>query len=112
MKPETKKIIWTVSIIIVILLASAIFINKAKTANAIRESEEQKSLENMFSNEECRCLENERTKCSNGFELMGGICKNETLKIFTNVLRGCSEYSCENEGYIFNSTIQKWEIKK
>ena len=106
-----KKIFWTIAIIIVILLASAIFINKVKTGNAIREVEEQKTLESMFS-DNCKCVEKERVGCSSGFELKGGICKNETLKIFTNVLKGCSEYECSGGNYVFNSIKQIWEIKK
>ena len=109
-KYEMKKIFWTIAIIIVILLASAIFINKVKTGNAIREAEEQKTLESTFS-DDCKCLASERIKCSSGFELKGGICKNETLKIFTNILKGCSEYKCSEGDYMFNSTTQKWEIK-
>ena len=109
-KSEKKKIVWTIAILIAVVLVSFIFINKIKTANAIRETEEQNALEKMF--DDCRCLASERIKCSSGFELKGGVCKNETIKIFTNVLKSCSEYSCSGKDYIFNSTTQKWEMKK
>jgi len=110
-KSDFKKIIWMIAILAVIVLISYVFINKIKTANAVKEMKEQKSLEEMFP-ENCDCLEKERIKCSDGFELIGSICKNETLKIFTNVLKGCSEYKCSDGNYLFNSTTQKWGIKK
>ena len=51
-------------------------------------------------------LVNEETR--ERFELLN---ENETLKIFTNILKGCSEYKCSEGDYMFNSTTQKWEIK-
>ncbi|MBI2043725.1 hypothetical protein HYT25_05030 [Candidatus Pacearchaeota archaeon] len=98
----------------VIVLASAIFAliyyHGNLTANAIKEQQEQEYYENWLP-ENCNCLEKERIKCVDGFELVGNLCRNEAEKTFTNVLKACSKYSCEDEGttYIFNKENQKWE---
>jgi len=112
-KSEVKKIIWTIAILIAIILVSAIFINKIKTANAIREAEEQKVLEDKLQ-EDCSCMERGKWKCQDGFELNAErkLCISEDGKRVTNVLLGCSEYSCSGDDYSFNSTTQKWEKQK
>ena len=110
-KEIMKKIFWTIAILVAIILLSAIWINKTKTANAIKETEEQKVLENKLQ-EDCSCRERERWKCQSGFELNTErkLCiKNSTI---TNIILGCSEYACSGNDYLFNLTTQKWEVKK
>ena len=83
------------------------------TANVIKEQQEQNYLEDWLP-ENCDCLEKERIKCSDGFELIGNICKNKAEETFTNVLKACSKYDCQAEGtiYIFNQENKKWEIEE
>ena|SRR3989344_4101671 len=97
----------------IIVLATAIFAliyyHGNITANAIKEQQEQEYYESWLP-ENCDCLEKERIKCSDGFELVGNLCRNETEKTFTNVLKACSKYDCKDEGtvYTFNLESNKW----
>ena len=80
------------------------------TANAIKELEEQKFLDEWLP-ENCKCIEHNLTKCSEGFKLIGNLCKNSELKTFTNVLKACSKYDCAGIIYNFNNETEKWEIE-
>ncbi len=81
------------------------------TANAVKEKQEMEYYESWLP-ENCVCLEKERIKCTDGFEVINGLCKNEIQKTFTNVMKACSEYKCSDENYVFNQENKKWEIKK
>jgi len=60
----------------------------------------------------CRCLERDRLKCSNGFELdeERRACIKEGE--YTNVLLGCSKYECSGDLYDFNFEKDKWELEE
>ena len=96
-----KLILMLVFLVVVIIVA--INLEKELTANAIKEQEVQ---EEWFV-DNCECIERERLKCREGFELVGRICKSEGA--WTNVLLGCSKYNCSEEIHEFNLEKEKWE---
>ena len=103
--------------IAILILAAAIlgFMNyQGKLTAKIIEEQNQQEYYDEWLPENCSCLEKERIKCSNGFELIENVCKNEKAGTFTNVLKACSKYSCEAEGtnYTFNQENKKWEIEQ
>lgn len=69
------------------------------------------AFDDFYSDEQCRCLEHELNDCSNGFELKENVCINETLKVYTNVIKKCSKYECSGIVYEFNSDINGWQSK-
>ncbi len=81
------------------------------TAKAIEEQQLQEYYDDWLP-ENCDCIEKERIKCSDGFELVGSLCRNEAENTFTNVLKGCSKYECSEGNYILNQENQKWEMNK
>ena len=97
----------------ILILAVAIFglvhYQGKITANAIKIQEEQKFL-NEWLPENCKCLEKNATRCSDGFELVGNLCKNEAKKTFTNVLKACSKYDCSGIVYNLNNETGIWEM--
>ena len=99
----------------ILILAAAVFglINYQEkiTANAIKIQEEQKFL-NEWLPENCKCLEKNSTKCSEGFELVGNLCKNDARKIFTNVLKACSKYDCSGVVYNLKNETEMWKINE
>jgi len=97
-----------ISVILLIILIgiSVYFVREMKTTNAIREAEENEKYEDWLS-DNCKCLEKERIKCSEYFELIGGVCKNEEKGLFTNVLKGCSVYECSEQNVTW--TGEDWE---
>jgi len=94
----------------VLLTSKVIYEEKEKILEAI----EDKRLfyEDLFSEDNCRCFERERLKCSGEFELVEEkrLCKKGNE--ITNVLLGCSKYECSGQVYIFNFYDKEWETKK
>jgi len=110
-KTEGKKIKNIMIVLIFLLIVGVIVVNvrnKIITTNAIKEQERQKAYEDWLV-DNCECLEKERIKCKEGFELINGVCKNKTRKVFTNVLEACSKYYCDGEIHVFNLEEGKWE---
>ena len=106
-KEKKSKALWAAGFIFgfLILMIVGVQVNKTMTANAIKEQQEYETwLENN-----CECLENERPKCQEGFELVNDWCNNETRGVFTYALGGCSKYDCEDGIHVYNLEEEKWE---
>lgn len=103
---KNKAIIIAIMILILLVSLFLVFHNAGvvKTGNKNVISDES-----FFSDNKCACLERNRNKCSDGFELKGNLCVNETLKTYTNVIRGCSKYACNSTFYTFNFKNENWE---
>tara|TARA_Y100000034_G_scaffold46233_1_gene56850 strand:+ start:3040 stop:3330 length:291 start_codon:yes stop_codon:yes gene_type:complete len=90
---EFKKMrnIILIFVILAIIISVVIFAKNISVANAIKEQivYEESLVEN------CECIEKERIKCFEGYELDGRFCRKE--KKVTNVLRACSKYNCSGE---------------
>ncbi|MEK6898067.1 MAG: hypothetical protein AABX28_01780 [Nanoarchaeota archaeon] len=97
--------------LVVIALAAAIVVysmNKITIANTIKEQKEQEVYAEWLI-DNCDCIEKDKIKCSDGFKLEGNLCRNETLKVFTNVLKACSKYECDGEIKVYNNKTGIWE---
>ena len=90
-------------VLLVVLISVTINVKKVMVANTIKEQivYEEWLVDN------CDCFERERLKCSEGFELVGRICKAKGT--YTNVLLGCSKYNCSGEIHLFNLEEEKWQ---
>ncbi len=106
-KKGTKLIM--ILIALIILLIVIINVKKTITTNAIKKEQKEQQAYEEWLVENCECIERERILCPKGFELKDNLCKNETKKIFTNVLAACSKYNCSEEIHIFNSEEEKWQ---
>ena len=111
---EINKTRAAVAISVLAILGFAIFNFQAKmTANAIKESELQKFQDSygeiLANSDGCRCFEKEKLSCPKGFEIIAGMCRNETKKIFTNFLKTCSKYECFGSVVSWNGS--EWNPK-
>ncbi len=107
-KKELKKNNYTKIIIVlgilILLIIVFLTIKATITANLIKQQEEQeKQKQKEMSNykdwlvENCKCIEQNITLCPKNYKLVGSVCRNETLKTFTNQLLACSKYNCTEE---------------
>lgn len=103
-KIQWKKIIIAL-IFLLIMTAVTIQVRKVLIENAIKK---QVAYEEWLY-ENCQCMEKERIKCPEGFELKGRICKAEGK--WTNVLLACSKYNCTEEIKLWNNETEKWGIR-
>lgn len=79
------------------------------SSRIIENKEKEQENYNIWLSENCKCLEHERLKCREGYELgEDGMCVNSEEKTFTNPLEACSRYEC-SDGIVFwnNETWQK-----
>ncbi|MFH1325217.1 MAG: hypothetical protein ABIH49_00405 [archaeon] len=108
---KTKNVGFAIAVLIIIGLITLISVNKIQTANVIKQQEEEQKYFEDWLPENCNCVERNRLKCSLGFELdkERELCVNKIEKTFTNVLLGCSVYSCGEGNYTFNLEKEKWE---
>ncbi len=102
-----KKWSLILAILIIIGMMAFFFGNYVKTANAIKEQEKQKTLESWLENN-CKCLEKERITCMEGFVLNKTVCRNDALKIYSNVLKACSKFNCKDSNYTLDIKTQMW----
>lgn len=108
MKKKGSKLI-VILIALTILLVITINVKKTITTNAIRKEQIEQQIYEEWLAENCECLKRERILCPKGFELRNNLCKNETRKVFTNVLKACSNYNCSGEVHVFNFETEKWQ---
>jgi hypothetical protein len=107
-----KKTIFVVVLILIVAGIMAFNIRKAIiTANTIKEQQEQEKYESWLA-ENCECIESNRLFCSERFELVGNICRDEERHLITNPFLGCSKYDCEGEIHEFNFEEEKWQKEK
>ncbi len=101
---------WSLILAVLIIIGVAAFFigNYVKTANVIKEQEKQMALESWLENN-CKCLERKRITCMDGFVLNKMVCRNDALKLYSNVLKACSKYDCNGKNYNFNLQTEKWE---
>ena len=110
---EMKKIIRNVILILAvsaIVLVIVTNVEKVSVANVIKEQREQVAYQDQLV-DNCDCIERERLKCFEGFELNIEKRRCEKDKIFTNVLLGCSKYNCSEGIHEFNFDTEKWQIE-
>jgi len=67
----------------------------------------------FYDSETCRCIERDRLRCNEGFELdsKNKLCRSADGKEVTNVILACSKYECSGFVYEFNFENQAWEMK-
>src|SRR3989344_4565505 len=99
------------SVIVLLVLASSFAIgfyvpHKTATGNIVQKT--APDYPQGYDENACRCLERNRAKCNNGFEVKGSFCVNETLKTYTSQLKACSKYECSGTVYMFNQNKQIW----
>jgi len=110
MNKKTKKIIFAIGIILLIVLSVFLIRNKIQ-ADVIREKMEAENYLSELS-ENCDCLARERYYClQEGFEIKGDYCVGQTTGVATMRILGCSEYNCSGEIKIWNNQSLKWEEK-
>lgn len=107
MKRIIRNVILILAVLAIVLLI-VINIRNVMVANAIKEQREQEVYQDQLV-DNCDCIERERWKCSEGFELIGRACKRDGD--WTNVLLGCSKYNCSDGVHEFNFDTEKWQIK-
>lgn len=100
MKIEEMRDIILILVILVIIISLIIFVRNVSVANAIKEHEKiQEIIDNIIYEESlvenCECIEKERIKCFEEYELDGRVCRNG--KTITSILRACSKYNCSGE---------------
>ncbi|MAH03173.1 hypothetical protein CMI39_00085 [Candidatus Pacearchaeota archaeon] len=87
---KIKNIILIIAILIIISFV-VIFAKNVSVANAIKEQ----IIYEEFLVENCDCLEKERIKCFEGYELGDKFCRKGND--VTSSLRACSKYNCSGE---------------
>lgn len=94
-------------IIVVAIVIVGFVIKTAMNVNSVKKQEEQKIYYEWLV-DNCECTEHERIFCQEGFELSESkkICVAEGK--FTNVLKGCSQYNCEEEIVNWNDENKLW----
>ena len=117
-KPEIKKneiykiVISCVLVLLFVLILGLVFkeLSQKESKNAKNSSAEDISF---YDADVCRCLERERLRCNEGFELdaENRLCRNVNGKEVTNVILACSKYECSGNIYEFNFENGKWETK-
>ena len=107
MQKVIKNIILALAVLVMVLVIVT-NVENALVANAIKEQREEEAyVDKLVDN--CDCIERERLKCSEGFELRGNVCKRDGE--WTNVLLGCSKYNCSEGIHEFNFDTEKWQIE-
>lgn len=110
-KKEIYRIIIYCALILLFVLISGLTFKKLSVNQ--NDNNESNSNENLsfYDEETCRCVERERLRCNEGFELdlENRICKNGND--ITNVILGCSKYECSGTIYEFNFENETWVIK-
>jgi hypothetical protein len=108
---ETYKKEIAAVLILVTLIGVLITVDKVITANAVKEQKAQENYSDWLA-DNCECTARERLKCGPGFELVDGerLCVKdaEGKKVYTNVILGCSEYTCEDFVVTWNVDTNKW----
>ena len=113
-KPEIKKneiykiVISCVLVLLFVLILGLVFkeLSQKESKNAKNSPNEDTSF---YDADVCRCLERERLRCNDGFELDAEkrLCRNGTD--ITNVILSCSKYECSGTIYQFNFENKTWE---
>ena len=113
-KADSKRKNYTImflAVLLAIFLIFGFFLGKNIKENRKNQNPEN-SQENMsfYDEERCRCVERERLRCNDGFELDAGnrLCRNGTD--ITNVILACSKYECAGNIYVFNFENKTWEM--
>jgi len=109
-KKKVYKIIVSCVIILLLALLSGLVFKKftVKENRGVDASNESLSF---YDSDKCRCIERERLRCNEGFELdlENRLCRNVNGKEVTNVILGCSKYECSGTVYRFNFENETWE---
>lgn len=107
MQKITKRLVLVLMILAIVILVVT-NVENVLTANAIKEQREQEAYEDKLV-DNCDCIERERLKCSEGFELNIEKRRCERDEVFTNVLLKCSKYNCSEGTHEFNFDTEKWQ---
>ena len=101
-----KKIALAITIGIVIILSIGVpFLLEYQKA---KEKAQQSYYEDWLP-DNCQCIERNRNICSNStFFVEGNFCVNKELKLYTSIVKSCSQYNCSNTIYDFNLESQRW----
>jgi hypothetical protein len=104
-----KKII-IIGILIIGTIFSLILIQNKIKGNVVKENNEQAySSDWLFEN--CECLEKQRYRCIDGYEMKGTICYNSIKRSYSSRLIGCSKYECLDKIVIWNNSSELWEAQ-
>ena len=113
LKSQDKDVKFVVIGIILVLVAF-LLVGLYTKINYDRDLKKNADLEDplsqsFYSEDSCRCVERERLKCPEGYELNseGRFCSNG--ESFTNVVLGCSAYECSGVIYSFNFENRTWQ---
>jgi hypothetical protein len=113
MKKQNEKnkkiniIIVSLIVLLAVIIGILVFSNKPKENTSAG-----LSIDDFYSDEQCRCLERENLRCANSswqLDLERKACIYE--KSITNVVLGCSRYECNGITYVLNMDIKTWEVK-
>lgn len=103
-----KNLVFTVAVIILLSIGVPFIFEYQKS----KERAQQKYYENWLP-DNCGCVERERNTCRNeSFIIQGNYCVNTELKLFTNVVKSCSQYNCSGNIYTLDFKEQEWSEKK
>ena len=112
---KSKKGIYIIIIscvlVLLLLLISGLIYKKLSTKEDKNTGNTSDENFSFYDEDKCRCIERERLKCLEGFELdlENRLCRKGNE--ITNVILGCSEYECSGVVYEFNSENKIWERK-
>lgn len=109
---KQKKIIIAILFGIIVLGLFLLIILKLTTNKVNNNQTIGLTIDDFYSDEQCRCLERENLRCSNSswqLDLERKACIYE--KSITNVVLGCSRYECNGITYVLNMDIKTWEVK-
>ncbi|MCR4284710.1 MAG: hypothetical protein NUV97_01535 [archaeon] len=108
-KKKNNNIILIIGILIILGIVIISILPKDSPITKPKELSEQEKLESWLS-DNCECVERERLYCPNdNFKLSDGICISKGG--YTNPSRGCSEYNCSKENYVFNFDKEEWGVE-
>ena len=93
------------AIVAIIGIFAIYFFMTGMTSNSVKDLKQAEENYASWLADNCKCFERNNTMCNYGYELKENVCVNQTLKTFTNTLKGCSKYECSGTNVTLNNQI-------
>ena len=110
-KNEIYKVIISCALVLIVIFFLGLYYKGFYLEENNKNAKQPAENLSFYDDEKCRCVERERLKCNDGFELdlENRFCRSG--KDITNVILSCSKYECSGVVYEFNFKNENWEMK-
>ena len=107
-KNEIYKIIISCALILILIFFLGLFYKQSYEKENRQDGKQSDENFSFYDSDRCRCIERERLRCNDGFELdaENRLCRSG--KEVTNVILACSKYECSGVIYAFNFENKTW----